>query len=78
VDQRRGGRRQGLTRARPNGRSFAWWLTDDGAMENGARGESVSALTGVRATVWRPGNASEESAVVALGAGSAWAWEEEK
>jgi hypothetical protein len=28
--------------------------------------------------MWQPGDGSEEAAVVALGAGDAWAWEEEK
>jgi hypothetical protein len=53
------GRWQGLTRARPNGRSSARWLTGDGAMEKGAHGESISGLTGARAAVWRPGDGGE-------------------
>jgi hypothetical protein len=44
---------EGLTGAWPSGRSGARWLTGDGAMERGARGESVSGLTWVRAAVWR-------------------------
>jgi hypothetical protein len=72
------GWRQGLTGARPNGHSGARWFTDDGAMEKGARGETVSGLTGARAAVWRPNDVSEEVAVVALGVVGAWAREEEK
>jgi hypothetical protein len=71
------GRWQGLTEAWPSGRSNAWWLTGDGAMEKGARGQSVSGLTGVRAAVWQLGdNGGKEAAVAVLGAGGAWVWEE--
>jgi hypothetical protein len=43
---------EGLTGARPSGLSGARWLTDDGAMESGARGASVSDLTVARVAVW--------------------------
>jgi hypothetical protein len=72
------GRWQGLTGARPNGHSDARWLIGDGAMEKGARGKSVSSLTGTRAAVWQSDDELEQAAVAALGAGSAWAREEEK
>jgi hypothetical protein len=72
------GRWQGLIKARPNDRSDARWLTGDGAMEKGARGESVLGLTEVRAAMWRLGDSGEEAAVVALGVGGAWAREEEE
>jgi hypothetical protein len=42
---------KGLVDARPRGCSSARWLTGDGEMERGARGESVSSLTGARAAV---------------------------
>jgi hypothetical protein len=35
-------------------------------------------VTGAWVTVWRAGVGDEETTVVALGAGGAWAWEEEK
>jgi hypothetical protein len=40
--------------------------------------ESISGLTGAWAEGWRPGDGVEETAEEALGAGSAWAWREEK
>jgi hypothetical protein len=47
------GRRQGPIVAQPNDRSGARWLTGDGAVEKGARGEFISGLTGARVAVWR-------------------------
>jgi hypothetical protein len=41
-------------------------------------GESVSGLTVAWAAMWQPGDVGEEVAMEALGAGSAWAWREEK
>jgi hypothetical protein len=72
------GRQQGLAGAQHNGRSGARWLTGNGAMEKGARGESVSGLTGARTAVWRPGDSCKEAGAVALGVGGASVWEEEK
>jgi hypothetical protein len=69
---------RGLTRARPSGRSRAWWLTGGGAIGRGVHGESTSGLTRARAVVWRPVDGGEETAEEALDAGGAWARREDK
>jgi hypothetical protein len=66
-----------LTRARPSGRSGAWWLIGDGATEREGHEESISGFTEARAAAWRPGNDGEEMAEEVLGAGGAWARREE-
>jgi hypothetical protein len=43
------GRPEGLTGAGPSGRSGAWQLADDGAIEREEHGESISGLTRARA-----------------------------
>jgi hypothetical protein len=77
-----GGPRMGprwwLTGAQPSSRSRPWRLTVSGAAERGLHGESISGLTGASTAAWRPGDDSEEAAVVALGWGGARAWRAEK
>jgi hypothetical protein len=65
-----------LDGARPSGRFGAQWLAGGGATGRGVHDESISGLTGARATVWRPGNDGEETAEEVIGVGSARAWRE--
>jgi hypothetical protein len=72
------GPRRLLTGVRPSSRSGPRQLTSGGAMERGLHRESISGLTGARATVWRPGDDGEEAMVVALGGAGACERREEK